>query len=43
MSGLTPGLGPVRGYPWPIVRGHDHIALGGGMVLLLVLSVLGGS
>jgi hypothetical protein len=37
MSGLTPGLGPVSGYPWPIARARDRITLGGGMVLLFVL------
>jgi hypothetical protein len=38
MSGLAPGLGPVSGYPWPITRTHDRITIGGGMVLLFVLT-----
>jgi hypothetical protein len=29
MGGLAPGLGPVRGYPWPITGPCDHISLGG--------------
>ena len=37
MGGLAPGLGPVSEYPWSISRTHDRIALGGGMLRLLVL------
>ncbi len=29
MGGLAPGLGPVRGYPWPITVPCDHISPGG--------------
>jgi hypothetical protein len=45
MGGLVPGLGPVSEYPWPIARSRDWIALGGGMLILLVLKdvTLGGS
>jgi hypothetical protein len=43
MGGLSPGLGPVSEYPWSIVRTRDRIAIGGGMLVLLVLNVsLGG-
>ena len=44
MGGLAPGLGPVSEWPWPIARARDRIALGGGMLLLLVLKdvALGG-
>jgi hypothetical protein len=37
MGGLVPGLGPVSEYPWSIAWARDRIALGGGMLLLLVL------
>ena len=37
MGGLTPGLGSVSECPWPITRAHDRIALGGGMLFLIVL------
>jgi hypothetical protein len=45
MGGLAPGLGPVSEYPCPIARAHDQIALGRGMLILLVLKnvALGGS
>jgi hypothetical protein len=43
MGGLVPGLGPVSGYPWPIARARDRIALGGGMVFLCFGMALGGS
>jgi hypothetical protein len=45
MGGLSPWLGTVSEYPWPITRAHDRIALGGGMLFLIVLKdvSLGGS
>ena len=45
MGELTPGLGSVREYLRPIARSRDRIALGGGILLLLVLKdvALGGS
>jgi hypothetical protein len=35
MVGLSPGLGSVSGYPWPLERVRDRVVLGGGMFPLV--------